>query len=230
MKLVLASQGFTTPQIASAVSGLADKPLEHINIAIINESYTGISSGRDEKWLINELLSITQYVHGVVSFVNLRAYDIKEIEQRLDFADVIYIVGGAQGVLPKLFIETGFGNLLHQLSSKKVIMGTSAGANVLGKNISNPAYWQDQYGQADTYLAYPALGIVDLTILPHWGRSDKPQRTIERLYPLLADAPFPIYAINDEQAVIVDNGNVTFIGGEPAVTFGQKTNNVSHRL
>ena len=44
MRLVLASQGFTTPDIAAAVAKLADKPLEALNVAVINEAYVAMSA------------------------------------------------------------------------------------------------------------------------------------------------------------------------------------------
>lgn len=220
MKLVLASQGFTTPEIANAVAKLAGKPLAELNMAIINEAYVGIAGGRHEGWLINELSQVAQYAKGAISFVNLRAYDIDEIKQRLEFADVIYIVGGAQLVLPQLFKETGFDKLLAELAEPKVIMGTSAGANILGKQIEDADYWQDQYGSSEVYLANPFLGLAPFNILPHFEREDHPDRTTERLTPLLKDHPFKLYGVTDTQAVIFNGGKVEFVGGEPA-TFGK---------
>ena len=41
MKLVLASQGFTTDEIAKEVEKIVGKSLKEINIAIINEAYVG---------------------------------------------------------------------------------------------------------------------------------------------------------------------------------------------
>jgi dipeptidase E len=220
MKLVLASQGFTTPEIADAVAKLTGKPLNELNVAVINEAYTGINAGTHEGWLINELSQIASYVKGSISFVNLRAYDADEIKQRLEFADLIYIVGGAQLVLPKLFHETGFDKLLRELAEIKVIMGTSAGANVLGKQIEDANYWQDQYGSSEEYLANPFLGLASFNILPHFEREDHPLRTTENLTPVLKDHPFPLYGVSDTQAVIDNNGTVDFIGGEPT-TFGK---------
>jgi dipeptidase E len=217
MRLVLASQGFTTPEIASAVAELSGTSLDSLNVAIINEAYVGIGAGRDEKWLINELSQIMQYAKGTISFVNLRAHDIGEVERRLEFANLIYIVGGAQLVLPKLFRDTGFDALLTRLARTKVIMGTSAGANVLGKQIEDADYWQDQYGSAEEYLTNPFLGLVDFNILPHFEREDHPKRTAEILTPLLKDHPFPLYGITDTQAVVCDGEDVRFIGGKPAV-------------
>jgi dipeptidase E len=216
MKLILASQGFTTPEIAEAVAELAGKPLTSLNVAIINEAYTGIAAGRHEGWLINELSLIAQYAKGTISFVNLRAYDIAELEQRLEFADMIYIVGGAQLVLPKLFRESGFDSLLSKLAAKKVIMGTSAGANVLGAHIEDPDYWHDQYDDSGAYLTERFLGLVDFNILPHFEREDHPRRNTEILTPLLKDNPFPLYGVTDSQAVVYDNGATKFVGGNPA--------------
>ena len=220
MKLVLASQGFTTPDIAQAVADLAGKSLEALNVAVINEAYVGIEAGRHEGWLINELSLITQYAKGTISFVNLRAYEINEIEQRLAFADVIYIVGGAQLVLPKLFRETGFDGLITKLAETKVIMGTSAGANVLGAHIKDRAYWQDQYGEWEEHLNQSPLELVNFNILPHYGREDHPWRNAEKLTPLLQNNPFPLYGVTDGQAVVYNEGSTAFIGGSPAV-FGK---------
>lgn len=220
MKLILASQGFTTPEIAQATARLAGKPLDELNVAIINEAYVAIAGGRDESWLINELGLLGSYVKGNIFFVNLRAYDINEIKDRLSSADVIYIVGGAQLVLPKLFKETGFDTLLAELAESKVILGTSAGANVLGAHIQNREYWADQYGDADTYLAEPSLGLVDFNILPHYDREDHPRRNESILAPLLKENPFPLYGVTDTQAVIYDNGKLEFVGGNP-VKFGE---------
>jgi len=221
MKLVLASQGFTTPEIATAVAELVGKQLDTLNIAIINEAYVGIRAGRHEGWLINELSLLAGYTKGTIAFVNLRTYTIEEIRQRLEFADVIYIVGGAQLVLPKLFRDIGFDKLITELAQQKVVMGTSAGANVLGRLIEDPAYWQDQYGESEPYLAQPPLALVDFNIIPHLTREDKPRRTAEILAPLLRDHPFPLYAVTDEQAVVYDNGAVRFVGGNPVI-FGNK--------
>jgi len=220
MKLVLASQGFTTSDIANAVAKLANTPLETLNVAVINEAYVAIRAGRHEGWLINELSLITTYTKGTVAFINLRAYDIQEIEERLEFADIIYIVGGAQLILPKLFRETGFDQLLIKLAETKVVMGTSTGANVLGAQIQDALYWQDQYGASDEYLTEPSLGLVDFNILPHFEREDHPRRNTKLLAPLLQHSPFPLYGVNDHQAVLYDDGATTFIGGDPAV-FGR---------
>ena len=218
MKLVLASQGFTTPEIAQATADLTGKPLNDLKVAVINEAYVAIAAGRDQSWLVNELSLIKQYVQSVF-FVNLRAYELSEVKDRLSSADLIYIVGGAQLVLPRLFKQIGLDKLLTELAQRKVILGTSAGANVLGAHIQSAEYWEDQYGGVDKYLSEPSLGLVDFNILPHYDREDHPRRTKDILSPLLKDNPFPLYGVTDMQAVIYNDGEIEFVGGEP-VKFG----------
>jgi dipeptidase E len=222
MKLILASQGFLTPEIVEATAGLVGKPKTEINVAIINAAYPATEPGHDLRWIFDELNHIPKQFGGVISFVDLRAAsDMTEVRQRLEFADIIYIVGGKQLILPKLFREIGFDSLLRELAETRVVFGTSAGANVLGRQIKNPAYWQARYGASEEYLANPQLGLVDFNILPHLGRADHANLTVGYLTPLLENETFPIYAINDQQAVVYDNGQVSFVGGEP-IKFGNR--------
>lgn len=220
MKIVLASQGFTTSEIAEKTADLAGKPLSQLNVAIINEAYVTIDEGRDQKWMINELSQIAKYAKGIIAFVNLRAYNATELKKRIDFADIIYIVGGKQIILPKLFKQTGFDVILVEAAKEKVIFGTSAGANVLGKQIEDKKYWQEQYGSYEEFLAEPSLGLVEFNILPHFEREDHPKRNKESLTPLLKEHPFPLYGVTDTQAVYFDDGEISFAGGEPVV-FGK---------
>ena len=120
MKLILASQGFTTDEIAKSVEKLVGKPLKDINIAIINEAYVVIPETNDKRWMIRELSYISKYIGGIIDFVNLRAYDKAEVQRRLQNADVMYIVGGKNFILPNLFKETGFDEILKEFAEKKV--------------------------------------------------------------------------------------------------------------
>ena len=128
MKLVLASQGFTTDEIAKRVSELAGIPLNEINVVIINQAHVA-SAVHDKRWLINELSLIAKYCGGTINFL-----DICDAKTDFEKCDLIYIVGGAQFILPELFISSGFDKTLRELAKTKIIMGTSAGTTVLGKH------------------------------------------------------------------------------------------------
>ena len=57
MKIILASQGFTTDEIENEVSLIVGKNAKEINIAIINESAYMIDKNKSKRWLINEFHS-----------------------------------------------------------------------------------------------------------------------------------------------------------------------------
>ncbi|MCI8470768.1 MAG: type 1 glutamine amidotransferase-like domain-containing protein [Clostridia bacterium] len=219
MKLVLASQGFTTPEIAKSVSELVNKPLENINIAIINEAYVKIPEDRDKRWLIRELSQLSNYIGGNIDFINLKAHNQEEIRKRLAYADMIYIVGGKQLILPELFKETGFDELLKEFAKEKVVMGTSAGAITLGKQIEVEEYWKERYGISNQEIKQKTLGLVNFNIIPHYLRKGREKYNKEFFERVLKDNPFIVYAITDTQAIIYENGNITFVGGMPEEIF-----------
>ena len=220
MKLVLTSQGFITDEIAGDVSKLVGKSLNNINISIINEAYVVIPENEDKRWLIQELCNIEKYIGGTIDFVNLRAYTKAEVRRRLVNTDMIYIVGGKQFVLPNLFKETGFDEILKECSKDKVIMGTSAGATVLGKQIESDKYWKERYQVEKEKIKDKTLGFVDFNIIPHYMREDHKKWNKEFLEEVLRDNLFPIYAVKDNQAVIYDEGKINFVGGNPEI-FGK---------
>ena len=141
MKLALASQGFTTDEIAKKIEELVEK----INIAMINEAYVGLDGTWDKRWLIRELANIEKYIGGTIGFINFRAYDKEEIKKHFQRADLIYIVGSRQHILEKLFRQSDTIDILKQIASKKVIMGTSASSIVLRRKIMSIDFWKERY-------------------------------------------------------------------------------------
>ena len=201
MKLILASQGFMTDEIAEAVEELVGKPLKNVNIAIINEAYVAKPETSSKRWLIKELSRMEHYIGGIIDFINLRAYDKEEIRRRLKNADMMYIVGGKNLVLPDLFKETGFDEILKEFAQEKVIMGTSAGSIVLGKQIESDAYWKAKENITNAQIRNKTLGFVDFNIIPHYKRKDHEKWDANFLIQTLQNNPFPVYAITDEQAI-----------------------------
>lgn len=219
MKLVLASQGFTTPEIAKSVAELVGKPLEEINIAIINEAYVAIPKGKDKRWMIKELSKISEYIGGNIDFINLRAYNEEEIKESLSYADMVYIVGGKQLILPELFKETGFDEMLKEFAKEKVVMGTSAGAIALGKQIEVEEYWKQRYGISYQDIKERTLGLTNFNIVPHYLRGERKKWDKQFFDEVLKDNHFDVYAITDDQAIIYEDGDITFVGGMPKEIF-----------
>ena len=217
MKLILASQGFMTSEIAKAVEEMVGKPLEEINVAIINEAYVALTGEKDKRWLIRELSQLESYIGGNIDFINLRACTKQEIRQRLEIADMMYIVGGKQLVLPQLFKETGFDEIVKEFANKKVVMGTSAGAIVLGRQIEAAKYWKEQYGITKEEIGEKTLGLTNFNIIPHYLRGERKKWDREFYEKVLQENPFTVYAVKDEQAILWEDNHITFVGGMPEI-------------
>ena len=171
---------------------------------------------------IKELSNIEKYIGGVLDFVNFRAYSKEEINKRLNMADLIYIVGGKQHLLEKLFRETDTIDVIKNISKTKVIMGTSAGSIVLGRKITSEKFWDERYPK-DKEIAktHEELNLVDFNIIPHYMREDHKKWTKDFFERVLKDNEFKVYAIKDSQAVVYNDGKIEFIGGTPDI-FGKK--------
>lgn len=220
MRIILASQGFTTDEIEKEISKIVGKSANEIDIAIINEAIYGISGDRSKRWLINELVNIEKHIGGRIDFVNFREYSKNEIERRLLNSDLIYLVGGKQLEYSKLFNETDTVELIKKVAQQKVIMGTSAGSVVLGTQIQSKEFWKNRYNINIEDIKYPELNLVPFNIIPHYLREDRKQWTKEFFNENLANNPFPVYAIKDTQAIAYINGNIEYIGGKPEI-FGK---------
>ncbi len=212
MKIFLSSAGIRTEELAQSLSNLAGKPLDQINVAVINEA-SAVEPG-DKTWFIDEINYLRKYIGGEIDFVDLLALNIKEIAERLEFADVIYVVGGNPDYLRFLYDKTGFSKLLiDDLLNKKVYVGSSAGSMVLGRRGSTNEY-QHYYGEDRTFGTEDYLGVVDFVIKPHFESADLPKNHKDILLKASIDERLQIYAIKDSQAIIKDEEKISFVGGE----------------
>lgn len=210
MKLLLTSAGIRTQELADTLSGLVGKSLENINVAVINEA-SAVEPG-DKTWFFNEINDLRKYVGGDIDFVDLLALSIDEIKERVAFADVIYVVGGNPDYLLHLYNKTGFASLLKDtLLNEKVYVGSSAGSMVLGRRGSTNEY-QNYYGEDRTFGTTDYLGVVDFVIKPHFEAPDLPKNHKDILLKASIEEQQLIYAVRDDQAIIVNDETVSFVG------------------
>ncbi len=213
MKLLLASAGFYTPEIATKCAELVGKPQDQINIAVINEAYA-VEHG-DHTWVLDDLNNIKKYFKGRMELVNLLALDQAITKERIDLADVIFVVGGHTDYLMQVFQKTGFDKLLPELLKTKVYVGSSAGSMVLGKRVSASAYAKI-YGETEDYDITKYLGLVDFAIKPHLGSKLFRKNRKEVLLEVTEDYKGIVYGLADDSAIVIDGDKTYTIGSEPA--------------
>jgi dipeptidase E len=212
MKLLLSSAGIRTQELADSLTQLVGKELSDINMAVVNEA-AAVEPG-DKTWFFNELNDLRKYVGGEIDFVDLLALSIDEVAERIAFADVIYVVGGNPDYLLYLYKQVGFDQLLQdKLLNEKVYVGSSAGSMVLGHRGSTNEY-QEFYGEDRNFGTTDYLGIVDFVIKPHFESPDLPKNHPDILRQASIAEQQTIYAIQDDQAIVVQDSEVSFIGGD----------------
>lgn len=212
MKLILASAGFYTPEIASECVKLVGKPADQINIAVINEAYA-VEHG-DHTWVLDDLNRIKKYFSGSMELVNLLALSLAAVEERLNAADVIFVVGGHTDYLMSVLNKTGVARLLPELLKTKVYVGSSAGSMVLGKRVSTEAYRQ-VYGEAEDHGITKYLELVDVAIKPHFGNPQFSSNNPEVLLDVAKHYTGTIVGLADEAAVVIDGSKQYVVGPEP---------------
>ena len=215
MKFVLTSTGFSTPEIVERCVELSGKPRDAIKIAAISEAHIEIHG--DHKWLLDDLNRARENFNHV-ELVNLQALDLERVEERVRFADVIFVTGGDPDYLMSVFNKTGFGKLLPKLLENKVYVGSSAGSMVVGRRVTAPAYLQTYGDEADGRYSISAwLELVDLAVHPHFEADLSPDNTPEALLETAREHKGVIYAVGDDAAIIVDDGKLDVIGSEPVI-------------
>lgn len=217
MKLILASAGFSTPEIVNKCTELVGKPKDDINIAVINEAYA-VEHG-DHGWVLTDLNQIKDNFKGRMELVNLLALDVETVKGRIELADVIFVVGGHTDYLMSIFRKTGFDKLLPELLKTKVYVGSSAGSMVLCNRVSTRVY-TEIYGEENNYGISSYLGLVDFAIKPHLGNPLFPKNNTSKLVDVLKDYTGLVYGLRDDSAIVIDSDKRYVIGSEPVVIRG----------
>lgn len=191
------------------------KSLKEINIGIINESYFELDKEKDKRWVINELSCLEKYIGGRIDFIDLNRFSKSEIRDRISQADLIYFVGGKQNIVARIIREYNLRDIIDEMLNTKVVMGTSAGAIMWGKQIESKDYFKERYNKSVDDIKDKDYGIVNFNIIPHYMRKDREQWNEEFLKRTLKDEKFPIYSINDNQMISYVDGEINFIDGTP---------------
>lgn len=213
MKLVLCSEGFATQNTVRVCVELCEKPQDQISIAVINEGFA--KEAGDKRWVLDNLNSVANNFSGQIDIINLLALSASEVEERMRNKDVIFVIGGDTDYLMSVYKKTGFDKLLPRLLETIVYVGSSAGAQVAGRRISDDAYALI-YGETITYGITEYLSLVDFSVMPHLDSPDFPNRR-ESLTEAVGSFTGTVYGLRDDSAVVVNGNQISLIGSEPVV-------------
>ena len=107
------------------------------------------------------------------------------------------------------FEKSGLKELLPELIKTRVYAGISAGSCITGPTIYNSV--QNLFGEKYELKIKKGLNLVNLQIIPHLNSPYFTKIREENLEVASKDLTEPVYAIDDDSAVIVDGDKIEIV-------------------
>jgi dipeptidase E len=163
--VLLTSTGFKNPAVSNEIKNYlsGSSAIKNLKVTIIT------TAARDKErnpFVLKQKCFIEEQLKAVVEMVDI---EFENDSIAFDSQDIIYIVGGNTFHLINCARTKNLrGTLQKFLCQNKIIVGASAGALILGPDISIAATVNPDDGEEDTQ-DYEGLGLVDEIIYPHYS-------------------------------------------------------------
>ena len=212
MKLLLTSAGIRNTSIEAALVGMLGKPLaESDALCIPTALYGHPYAGPRQAWKCisgNETGTPTVGLGwrsmGVLELTALPSLDEERWVPLVREVDVLLVEGGDAAYLCHWVRESGLADLLPSLRDT-VWVGVSGGSMVLTPRIG------DRFVSWDSPAGDETLGVVDFSVFPHLDNPHLPSNTMAAAERWAAEIGGPAYAIDDETALAVVDGDVDVV-------------------
>jgi len=208
MKLLLTSGGLENESIQQALRNLVGRPLEGVNLAFIPTA-SNLESG-DKWWLIGDLNACKKLGFNI-DIVDVSALPREVWQKRLEDAEAIFVEGGNTFHLMHWVRASGLQEALPQLLKTRVYIGVSAGSMITGPSIRFAHSEQDDAEAVDGPIDIAATSLVDFFIEPHINNQYFPELTFEYVQKEAGETGETIYALDDQSAVQVVDGEVSIV-------------------
>lgn len=210
MRLLLTSAGIANPTIHQALLDLLGRPIEECTALCIPTAGYGSTYGSPEGiWQFvagaseQPMTELGWRSVGVLELTALPSIDRDRWVPWVEQADVLLVNGGSAPYLARWMRESGLADLLPSLEDQ-VWVGFSAGSMVLtprlGEDFLLPGEDDDR-----------TLGLVDFSIFPHVDHPMLDENTMAAAEWWAADLAAPAYAICDDTAIRVVDGEVDVV-------------------
>lgn len=213
MKLLLTSAGIKNPSIHKALLDLLGKPIAEASaLCIPTASYGHPQVTPESAWRFisgqepeTPMCELGWKSLGMLELTALPSIDKERWVRWVQAADVLLVNGGDALYLSYWMRQSGLAEILPSLR-ETVWVGLSAGSMVMTPRIGEYfVEWKPPAGGDET------LGVVDFSIFPHLDHPDLPENTMADAERWAAGMPMPTYAIDDETAIKVVDGEVEVI-------------------
>src|SRR3954465_4032653 len=218
MKLLLTSGGISNPSIADALVGLLGKPIAECNALIIPTAIYPFPDGAAGAWRAvcgkapSPLCELGWKSLGMLELTALPSIKEESWVPTVRETDALLVWGGDVLYLTYWMRRSGLADVLPSLEDA-VYVGVSAGSIAVTPfncdfefDLDFVPEGSDQPQEGDK-----ALGLVDFTLYPHLDREGFEDATKTNIEKWAAGIPVPTYAIDDDTAIRVSDGNAEVI-------------------
>ena len=210
MKFLLTSNGLSNDTIVKAFFELVDKEPQEVTVAFIPTAMNVAEGGK--KWFVNDLQNILKQRINELDIVDISALPKELWLPRLERADVLFFSGGNSFHLMRWIKKSGLKDVLEKLLETRVWAGISAGSMVTNptlyfSNSDKKVYYENLFGYGDE----TALGYVDFFTRPHFNSPHFPHASEARIEEMAKETNIPVYALDDDSAVKVVDGDVQVV-------------------
>jgi dipeptidase E len=211
MKLLLTSGGVTNDSIRNALVELLGKPIADCRALCIPTAewgHTSCTPYMARKFVLGGwpggLAGLGWKEVGLLELTALPTIGEDRWVPWVREADVLLVDGGDATYLCHWMRESGLADLIPSLT-ETVWVGLSAGSMVMTPRIGQDfVRWS---GAQDDHT----LGLVDFSIFPHLDHELMPDNTLAEAERWVADIGGPAYAMDDQTAIVVSDGEVEVV-------------------
>jgi dipeptidase E len=206
--IILTSSGFKTPIISEEIFKVLSKKSTETKVAHI---ITASKVSLDQSYVDKDRQAL-QKAGFQVEDIDIRGKTKKDLEKLLLDKDIIYVQGGNGFYLLKYIRKSGFEDIVRALIKKGVIyIGVSAGSYVACPNLEMHT-WKKKLRNRNEIVNLGAMNLVPFLITAHYSRTDAEDK--ERIQRGIKKSKYPVYLLNDDQALLVKDEVVKLIGAK----------------
>src|SRR3989338_612942 len=198
--LILASSGNLIA--ANNVNHFLPKPLSEAKILYVT---TASKKVNDSSYVERTRQKMDELNFSYTEF-DIVGKSEEELKKALSSSDILYIEGGNTFYLLKAVHDTGFEKIIKEaIKNGLVYWGVSAGAYIACPSIIM-ATWSDRFDRCGV-TDWIAMNLVPFLIKAHYTPD-----MLDALKEKSKDLQFPLHVLNDEQVVMMKDGEVQLTG------------------
>lgn len=232
MKLLLTSSGIANRTLENALIDLLGKPIRESKALIVLTGIYPFKNGAYYAWnpiagpKAPHLAQLGWEAVGLLELTALPSIEKANWLPAIEAADAILVWGGDPLYLAYWMAESGLTELLPTLSNDLVYVGVSAGAiatattfveaygalpGAAGRPLTTEEIVLPDGDIRSTLVTAHGMGLTDFAIIPHFENVNHADASLANAEQWAARLDVPVYAIDEDTAVKVDNGRVEVV-------------------